>query len=106
MLVSIPPWRPSWRSSLGSTSMSSRKEWRMTTAAIEFHHVSKAYQPRFSEERIEALTDVSFDVEPGEVCAFLGPNGAGKTTSISILMGFLFADTGDIRALGRAPGED
>jgi ABC-2 type transport system ATP-binding protein len=77
----------------------------MTTAAIEFHHVSKAYQPRFSEERIEALTDVSFDVEPGEVCAFLGPNGAGKTTSISILMGFLFADTGDIRVLGHAPGD-
>jgi ABC-2 type transport system ATP-binding protein len=77
----------------------------MTTAAIEFHNVSKAYQRRFSDERIEALTDVSFDVEPGEVCAFLGPNGAGKTTSISILMGFLFADSGDIRVLGHAPGD-
>jgi len=77
----------------------------MTTAAIEFHNVSKTYQRRFSEERIEALADVSFEVMPGEVCAFLGPNGAGKTTSISILMGFLFADAGDIRVLGYAPGD-
>src|SRR5580704_10190838 len=105
LLVSTPAWKPFSPSNSGLTSASSRKEWLMTTAAIEFHNVTKVYQRRFSDERIEALTDVSFEVSPGEVCAFLGPNGAGKTTSISILMGFLFADSGDIRVLGHAPGD-
>lgn len=75
------------------------------TAAIEFARVSKVYQRVFSEERIEALKDLSFAVSPGEVCGFLGPNGAGKTTSIGILMGFLFADAGEVRVLDFAPGD-
>ena len=74
-------------------------------AAIEFHNVTKVYKRLFSEERIAALSDVSFEASPGEVCAFLGPNGAGKTTSISILMGFFFANSGDIRVLGYSPGD-
>jgi ABC-2 type transport system ATP-binding protein len=53
---------------------------------------------------VAALSQVSFSVAEGEVCAFLGPNGAGKTTSISILMGFLYADWGSIRVLGFEPG--
>src|SRR5215475_14429459 len=75
------------------------------TPAIEFRAVTKVYKRVFSEERIEALTDVSFQVGAGEVCAFLGPNGAGKTTSISILMGFLFPNSGDVRVLGFEPGD-
>jgi len=77
----------------------------MSAPAIEFHNVTKVYQRRFSSERVAALTDVSFEVAAGEVCAFLGPNGAGKTTSISILMGFLFADSGDVRVIGYEPGD-
>jgi ABC-2 type transport system ATP-binding protein len=75
------------------------------TPAIEFHGVTKIYRRRFSDERIPALTDVSFEVGAGEVCAFLGPNGAGKTTSISILMGFLFPNSGEARVLGYEPGD-
>jgi ABC-2 type transport system ATP-binding protein len=74
-------------------------------AAIEFAGVSKVYKRVFSEERVEALTDVSFAVSPGEVCGFLGPNGAGKTTSIGILMGFLFPNSGEVRVLGFDPGD-
>jgi ABC-2 type transport system ATP-binding protein len=74
-------------------------------AAIEFSNVTKVYKRAFSDERVEALTDVSFSVAPGEVCGFLGPNGAGKTTSISILMGFLFADSGSVSVLGYLPGD-
>jgi ABC-2 type transport system ATP-binding protein len=77
----------------------------MATPAIEFRNVSKVYRWRLAGQEVPALADVSFEVMPGEVCAFLGPNGAGKTTSISILMGFLYADAGEIRVLGCEPGD-
>jgi ABC-2 type transport system ATP-binding protein len=77
----------------------------MATPAIEFRNVSKVYRRRLAGQEVPALADVSFEVMPGEVCAFLGPNGAGKTTSISILMGFLYADAGEIRVLGCEPGD-
>jgi ABC-2 type transport system ATP-binding protein len=77
----------------------------MASPAIEFRGVTKVYRRRFGGQQIPALSDVSFEVSPGEVCAFLGPNGAGKTTSISILMGFLYADSGETRVLGHEPGD-
>jgi ABC-2 type transport system ATP-binding protein len=75
------------------------------TAAIEFERVSKTYRRLLGGMRVPALSDVSFRVMSGEVCGFLGPNGAGKTTSISILMGFIYADWGKIRVLGYEPGD-
>src|ERR1700737_680516 len=78
---------------------------RMATPAIEFLAVTKTYRKPLGGQLIPALSDVSFSVLPGDVCAFLGPNGAGKTTSISILMGFLRADSGEIRVLDFAPGD-
>ncbi len=77
----------------------------MATPAIEFTDVTKVYQRRFAGARVPALANVSFEVAPGEVCAFLGPNGAGKTTSMSILMGFIYADHGRIRVFGYRPGD-
>src|SRR5271168_2592140 len=77
----------------------------MPGPAIEFREVTKVYRQRLGGAQIAALTNVSFEVAPGEVCAFLGPNGAGKTTSISILMGFQFADSGEIRVMGFLPGD-
>lgn len=77
----------------------------MATPAIEFADVTKVYQRRFAGVRVPALANVSFEVAPGEVCAFLGPNGAGKTTSMSILMGFIYADQGRIRVFGYRPGD-
>jgi len=73
--------------------------------AAEFRNVTKVYRRRFLGQEVAALTDVSFEVQAGEVCAFLGPNGAGKTTSISILMGFLYPDAGEVRVLGYEPGD-
>jgi ABC-2 type transport system ATP-binding protein len=68
-------------------------------AVIEFKGVTKAYR------KLTALSDVSFEMPEGQVCAFLGPNGAGKTTSISMLMGFFFPTAGEIRVFGRPPGD-
>src|SRR2546430_16045718 len=77
----------------------------MTAPVIEFERVTKTYRKLLGGQEVLALAQVSFSVAPGEVCAFLGPNGAGKTTSISILMGFLYADWGRIRVLGCEPGD-
>ena len=46
---------------------------------------------------IEAVSDISFDAQPGEILGFLGPNGAGKTTTLRMIMGILRPDQGAIR---------
>ena len=48
------------------------------------------------------LTDVSFRLEAGEICALLGENGAGKSTLMNILGGVLPADSGTILLNGQA----
>jgi ABC-2 type transport system ATP-binding protein len=77
----------------------------MPSAAIEFHSVTKEYRMPMAGKSLVALSELSFRVEPGEVCGFFGPNGAGKTTAISILMGFLRAESGRTTVLGY-PAED
>jgi ABC-type multidrug transport system ATPase subunit/peptidoglycan/LPS O-acetylase OafA/YrhL len=52
-----------------------------------------------------ALDGVDLQVRPGELLAVLGPNGAGKSTAISLMLGLLQPDQGDVRLFGRAPGD-
>jgi len=52
-----------------------------------------------------ALDDVRIDVRRGELLALLGPNGAGKSTAISLWLGLLQADEGEVRLMGRSPLE-
>ena len=49
---------------------------------------------------IEAVKDVSFDVERGEVLGFLGPNGAGKTTTMRVVTGYLEPSQGEVHING------
>ena len=52
---------------------------------ISFENVRKVYKS--GEVEIEALHDVSFSIEQGELCVIVGPSGAGKTTLLNILGG-------------------
>ena len=49
---------------------------------------------------VQALNDVTFKVEKGQIVGFLGANGAGKTTTMDILCGCIGADYGEARIAG------
>ncbi|HOS54173.1 MAG TPA: ATP-binding cassette domain-containing protein, partial [Anaerolineaceae bacterium] len=55
---------------------------------------------------LQAVKNVSFEVNPGEIFGLLGPNGAGKTTSIRIILDIFKADSGTVSILGGAMTEE
>ena len=68
-------------------------------AFIEFHNVGKTY--RTGEVEINALHDVNFEIEKGELVVIVGPSGAGKTTLLNILGGMDTLSTGKVLLDGR-----
>jgi len=54
---------------------------------------------RYSSKAV--VDDVSFRIDPGEVCGYLGPNGSGKTTTVKMLTGLLEPTAGTIFFNGR-----
>jgi ABC-2 type transport system ATP-binding protein len=52
---------------------------------------------------VNAVKDISFDIQPGEIVGFLGPNGAGKTTTLKMLSGLLHPTAGKATVLGFVP---
>jgi ABC-2 type transport system ATP-binding protein len=66
---------------------------------LVFDHVSK----RFGTA--QALDDVSFTVEAGEIVGLVGPNGAGKTTVMQIAVGFLMPSSGGGSLMGHRFGD-
>jgi ABC-2 type transport system ATP-binding protein len=64
-------------------------------APVEIRDLSK----RFG--RVEAVKDLSFDIEAGRVTGFLGPNGAGKSTTLRALLGLVRPSGGTATFDGR-----
>lgn len=67
---------------------------------IEISHIAKAFGDT------QAVADVSFNVDRGEIFGLLGPNGAGKTTTIRMMLDIFKPDYGTITILGGPMSED
>ena len=55
---------------------------------------------------VQAVKDISFNIEEGETVAFIGPNGAGKSTTIKMLTGILYPTKGSIKICNLTPIKD
>lgn len=88
---------------------------------IEFKEISKDFKisvknkdkknfflKLFKREKkiIKALSNVSFEIEEGDIVGYIGPNGAGKSTTIKIMSGILTPTSGECRIMGQTPWKD
>lgn len=63
-------------------------------AMIEVQHLTKRYG------ELTAVSNISFQVDTGQILGFLGPNGSGKTTTMRIITGFMPATSGTVKVDG------
>ena len=66
--------------------------------AVEVKNIKKTFKTK--KDSVEAVKDVSFSVEKGEIFGLLGPNGAGKSTTILMLTTLLRITAGEATILG------
>ncbi|MGE4485103.1 MAG: ABC transporter ATP-binding protein [Oscillospiraceae bacterium] len=66
-------------------------------SVLECRDLSKSYGS------VQALSHISFEIEPGCIVGLLGPNGSGKTTLIKLANGLLTPSSGEILVNGMAP---
>lgn len=70
-------------------------------AILDVKNVKKIYTTRFGGNQVQALSDVSFSVEPGEYVAVMGESGSGKTTLLNILAALDRPTSGKVLLKGR-----
>lgn len=84
---------------------------------IEVKNLSKTFEKKVAGkglknlfnptyEKFEAVKNISFKVNEGEMIAFVGPNGAGKSTTIKMLTGIIHSTSGEIKVDGLDPAKD
>jgi ABC-2 type transport system ATP-binding protein len=66
---------------------------------VSVSHLHKSYNG------LEAVRDVTFSVNPGEILGLIGPNGAGKSTTIKIILDFMKPDSGNVSLFGQSMTE-
>lgn len=57
---------------------------------LQLEHISLSFKA------VKAITNISFAVQPGEICALIGPNGAGKSSLLNVINGVYRPDEGAI----------
>jgi ABC-2 type transport system ATP-binding protein len=62
---------------------------------IEVSHLTKYYG------KARGITDISFNVDEGEIFGFIGPNGAGKSTTIRLLLSLIYPTSGSATIFGK-----
>lgn len=67
--------------------------------AVEVNHLFKSYA------NVNAVNDLTFSIEPGEILGLIGPNGAGKSSTIKIILDFLKPDSGEVKIFGMQMNE-
>jgi ABC-2 type transport system ATP-binding protein len=92
----------------------------MAEASIVVRNLSKTYRvpergaglaaslkslARRAYRDVEAVREISFAIDAGEMVGLIGPNGAGKTTTLKMLSGLLHPTSGEARVLGFTPWE-
>lgn len=90
-------------------------------SVIEVKNISKTFKVKLKEKglkgslksivkpkykKVQAVKNISFNIEKGEMVAFIGPNGAGKSTTIKMITSILYPDKGKISVLGLNPEKD
>ncbi|HAH88210.1 MAG: ABC transporter ATP-binding protein [Armatimonadota bacterium] len=73
--------------------------------AVKTEHLTKTFQHIMHKEPVNAVSDLSIEVQEGEIFGFLGPNGAGKTTTIKILLGLVYPTSGQAWILDKPAGD-
>src|SRR4029450_8073269 len=66
--------------------ISSARTATVDPVRVEVRGLSKSFGS------VQAVSDLTFTVEPGSVTGFLGPNGAGKTTTLRMVLGLMHPD--------------
>lgn len=70
-------------------------------AILEVHNLKKIYTTRFGGNQVQALSNVTFDLDEGEFVAVMGESGSGKTTLLNILAALDRPTAGQVLLSGR-----
>lgn len=78
------------------------KSFKVAKRSSGFFNATKAlFKKEYTD--VNALQNVSFKIEPGEVVGYIGPNGAGKSSTIKVMSGVLVPDSGSCIINGLTP---
>lgn len=70
------------------------------TVIVELKDVAKSFRVGFRRKRVDAVRQVDFTVNEGEIFGVIGPNGAGKTTTIKMITGLVTPERGTVKVHG------
>ena len=82
-----------------------KKTFKVSKRNSGFTSAFKSFFKR-DYKTVNALNDISFKINEGEMVGYIGPNGAGKSTTIKIMSGILYPDSGECIINGKVPWKD